>query len=1065
MKGAGATFAKAYLLAGLLALLGISDHFGGSRDDSEEEAPEQPSSGAAHEEFEFAWSEGQSWTAVDPTGRGQIIDLRDKQTHGTKPANGFQWSDHPVFTEFRKEKSIAGLDKLIARATMEVGQAADAQPAPAGFAAPATMTQDDNAHIDEVLRKLSEREAIVREGAGPPEGGPRHRAGAAGAAASDMDLQTSIVTSESRNPKKEELLETLEQLKSDMAQRAGGIRASGSMPRKGVSWLMFLVYLALHCSILIGGFIDSASGLSVVFGRFDGRPAPLHLAGRVALVGGVGLPPLVYRRFSPADYGAASGDRVGRGKFDPNWMEVATRCEPFLRARQSGVPKFAARASSTVKVLAFVRQVEPFEFLRCAKSRGVDVGDLPGGVTGLGLKVYATDAASEVSGPVIADMGMAEARDSAGRRWIASMDEACADIERAMAAEEEGGVQDQGEHARAEQKDFPEHFSGGENLSNAIQEVRGSRTDPRGIERGPSQDVLQPVDLAKVVSSSGRNGNAEFWAKIACPCPKYFSLQYATVAAPLYKRSLEEAIACAILTLIEKVLAVETIAVHVSFDGWLREQDWSQLRFVRCARDQRGGFSLLLGDRHRGPFRSCLLLSALFGSGPLPALARPARERLGDQAAAAAELAEWRQLALQQREELQRNGQLRTELRTDAEALQKQLGALGAERERLSSGGAAVDAEVHVCNLQAQLAQTRARQIAGARELERLEAELGEARAAAAEAAASAEAGAAELGEAERERAGLEAETRNAEDDIARATEERLAGMVSTEEIQRREAESERSREAIREAVRELQTVAAGSRGRPLQRRRPAKRSDGAAGAARVRRGRDQGRQPLEDFNAQLEGRIKQLEEEIAQLRTGAVDLASEEELLREAVVQQSETSLRRVEDLTDERKTADADRRQLLATAAELLGQVDAAETRVGRRESLESQCKRYEDDSQVLSSEVERYQRTNDALCQQVFGEDRRRGRLRGHPGARSAAGRRAGRRPACGRREAGARAAAGVGAGREPPRTTPRSWPCGCSSSWPSARRRSGWSARASRTAWPLWSGRAAAARGRC
>mmetsp|Transcript_118453 Transcript_118453/g.317763 ORF Transcript_118453/g.317763 Transcript_118453/m.317763 type:complete len:216 (+) Transcript_118453:303-950(+) len=45
------------------------------------------------------------------------------------------------------------------------------------------------------------------------------------------------------------------------------------------------------------------------------------------------------------------------------------------------------------------------------------------------------------------------------------------------------------------------------------------------------------------------------------------------------------------------------------------------------------------------------------------------------------------------------------------------------------------------------------------------------------------------------------------------------------------------------------------------------------------------------------------------------------------------------------------------------------------------------------------------------------------------------------------------------------TPRSWPCGCSSSWPSARRRSGWSARASRTAWPLWSGRAAAARGRC
>jgi len=130
--------------------------------------------------------------------------------------------------------------------------------------------------------------------------------------------------------------------------------------------------------------------------------------------------------------------------------------------------------------------------------------------------------------------------------------------------------------------------------------------------------------------------------------------------------------------------------------------------------------------------------------------------------------------------------------------------------------------------------------------------------------------------------------------------------------------------------------------------------------------------QALEQLNNTLRNKIEDMRGEIVNLQKGAVDLHSERELMRQVIVEQSETLVRRVENLTDERKTADDDRKQLLATAADLLGQVEGAESRLAKRSDLENDCCRFEACRETLAIEVERLSRTNDALCQQVFGED---------------------------------------------------------------------------------------------
>ncbi|CAE7469362.1 unnamed protein product [Symbiodinium natans] len=130
--------------------------------------------------------------------------------------------------------------------------------------------------------------------------------------------------------------------------------------------------------------------------------------------------------------------------------------------------------------------------------------------------------------------------------------------------------------------------------------------------------------------------------------------------------------------------------------------------------------------------------------------------------------------------------------------------------------------------------------------------------------------------------------------------------------------------------------------------------------------------QDLESVNAQLEKRIEQVQADIAALRKGTVDLRSEEDLMREVIVTQSEQLLRKVEDLTAEEKLAAEDRRHLLERAARLASEVERAEARIAKQSELEEQCAQLDAAQQTLSAEVERLRRTNDALCQQVLGSD---------------------------------------------------------------------------------------------
>jgi len=202
--------------------------------------------------------------------------------------------------------------------------------------------------------------------------------------------------------------------------------------------------------------------------------------------------------------------------------------------------------------------------------------------------------------------------------------------------------------------------------------------------------------------------------------------------------------------------------------------------------------------------------------------------------------------------------------------------------------------------------------------------------------------------------------------------EARLAGMISVEEVQRVEGESRRFREAIEAAdveARRLRSALADALStvadlpNALQELAVLRRS--AEGAA-------ERMQALETVNAQLQGKVEKLAKEISSLRRGAVDLHEEEGLMREVIIQQSENLLRKVEDLTDERSTADADRKRLLEAAAELLERVDSGEARLARRADVDRECTTLAAAAQSLGAEVDRLRRTNGALCQQVLGED---------------------------------------------------------------------------------------------
>merc|ERR1719174_887074 len=211
-----------------------------------------------------------------------------------------------------------------------------------------------------------------------------------------------------------------------------------------------------------------------------------------------------------------------------------------------------------------------------------------------------------------------------------------------------------------------------------------------------------------------------------------------------------------------------------------------------------------------------------------------------------------------------------------------------------------------------------------------------------------------------------------AADEQANAAEQRLGTMVTVGELQRQEALIQQHREELKTQDREArqlrvalaEALASGTDLPNTMQELTLLKESTSAATERVR--------ALEDLNVQIGVRISEVNDRNAKLKKGTFDLQNEKELMREVIVQQNETLLRKVEDLTDERKTADADRKQLLAATAEVMLQVDSAEGRIAKRPNLEVECVRIQANQDSMTSEVERLRRTNLALATQIFGED---------------------------------------------------------------------------------------------
>ncbi|CAK8989441.1 unnamed protein product [Durusdinium trenchii] len=336
-----------------------------------------------------------------------------------------------------------------------------------------------------------------------------------------------------------------------------------------------------------------------------------------------------------------------------------------------------------------------------------------------------------------------------------------------------------------------------------------------------------------------------------------------------------------------------------------------------------------------------------------------------------AELVEWRRKVLSQRENIAQSERERGELRAEVERLQQKVASLTSERDRLSRGGAVQDAEERNHDLEAKLETLKQQRAEIESGLAQQEAQLAEARRSAAQAAEEANVAAKELHE-EEARLEKQRQALAAAQAAADAAQRRLESMVSVEDVQRCEKETKSYREAlvsVDKEARQLRLALADalSSGTDLSMAKhelEVLKDAQESASQRVK--------ALESVNEQLEKRIAQVEADIAALHKGTVDLRSEEDLMREVIVSQSEQLLRRVEDLTAEEKLAAEDRRQLLATAAQLGAEVEKAEARVARQTELEDQCTQLDAAQQTLSAEVERLRRTNDALCQQVLGPD---------------------------------------------------------------------------------------------
>lgn len=368
------------------------------------------------------------------------------------------------------------------------------------------------------------------------------------------------------------------------------------------------------------------------------------------------------------------------------------------------------------------------------------------------------------------------------------------------------------------------------------------------------------------------------------------------------------------------------------------------------------------------------------GSGSLPhhATSPPASEDPPQPPAAepispelAAEILEWQQKVQVLKEQSERSDRSRTELRGAVEAQQWKVASLTSEKDKLAQGGAAEEIAAEKSNVEVQLGLVEEEFQAARTGLKEQEALLAAAEAKALEAAQRAVELRLRFEREEREKRELEEAAKQMQDE-AEAAEARLHGMVEAAAVQQHEVVARERREALRTVDREsrqlrvalAEALSSGADLPTALEELEVLRQSAEAARQRI--------QALEELNAQLEERLVQLDSEIAGLRKGTLDLKGEEDLMREVIIQQSEKLLRKVEDLTDERRTADADRQQLLTWAAGLQAKVEAGEARIARRDELQAHCATLEASRVTVAAEVERLRRTNDALCQQVLHDE---------------------------------------------------------------------------------------------
>lgn len=345
-------------------------------------------------------------------------------------------------------------------------------------------------------------------------------------------------------------------------------------------------------------------------------------------------------------------------------------------------------------------------------------------------------------------------------------------------------------------------------------------------------------------------------------------------------------------------------------------------------------------------------------------LARPSPDMI-----ATAESAGWERRCLEQREAIARSERTRIELRAAAEEHRVRLARIMEENERLASPPVVAAATSRFEDLQGKLQRLENARNVIERHTQVVEEDLAAERGEASVALPAATAAEAELRDAERRNAAKEAEARDLESRAALAVD-RLSSMVKVDELHRHEAEVKRCRDALisvdREAL-QLRTALADASSSDFTTAKQELNSLRDSTEAATKRVQD-----LEELNEKFEKRLAQLDSEIFRLRAGASDLRHEEELMREVIVQQNQSLLARVEELAEEQRVAAADRRTLLATAAELLRVVEEGDIQMEGSSELAGKCKQLDLSQQTLLVEVERLKMSNAALCEQVLSED---------------------------------------------------------------------------------------------